>query len=108
MGETTVHIELPQELVKQVQDARLNLRQIMIDALQEELSQHGQSAFRVEFRPYPSDDEIEQVIKASIARMESGVAGQRVLGLHAGSMWMSDDFDAELPDEFWFGEGQAP
>jgi hypothetical protein len=30
----------------------------------------------------------------------------RVLGLHAsaGKAWMSEDFTAELPDEFWFGE----
>jgi hypothetical protein len=30
----------------------------------------------------------------------------RILGLHEhlGKAWMSDDFDAELPDEFWFGE----
>ena len=30
----------------------------------------------------------------------------RVLGLHAhlGAAWMSDDFKAELPDEFWLGE----
>lgn len=28
---------------------------------------------------------------------------QRTLGLHAHleGFWMSDDFDAELPDEFW-------
>lgn len=27
----------------------------------------------------------------------------RILGLHAhlGSAWMSDDFNAELPDDFW-------
>lgn len=37
---------------------------------------------------------------------ESEVAAQppRIFGLHAGQIWMSDDFDAELPDEFWFGE----
>lgn len=31
---------------------------------------------------------------------------QRVLGLHAhlGEAWMSDDFNDELPDSFWFGE----
>ncbi len=31
---------------------------------------------------------------------------KRILGLHAhlGEAWMSDDFDDELPDEFWFGE----
>ena len=25
----------------------------------------------------------------------------RVAGLHAGAIWMSDDFDEPLPDEFW-------
>lgn len=25
----------------------------------------------------------------------------RVAGLGKGTMWMSDDFDVELPDEFW-------
>jgi hypothetical protein len=30
----------------------------------------------------------------------------RVLGLHAhlGKAWLSDDFNAELPDSFWLGE----
>ena len=28
----------------------------------------------------------------------------RVPGLHAGLGWMSDDFNAPLPDEFWLGE----
>ena len=26
---------------------------------------------------------------------------QRILGLGEGKTWMSDDFDDELPDEFW-------
>lgn len=26
---------------------------------------------------------------------------QRIAGLHAGMGWISDDFDAPLPDEFW-------
>jgi hypothetical protein len=29
---------------------------------------------------------------------------QRIPGLHTGTVWMSDDFDAPLPDEFWLGE----
>ena len=29
---------------------------------------------------------------------------RRVAGLHRGKIWMSDDFDAPLPDEFWTGE----
>jgi hypothetical protein len=28
----------------------------------------------------------------------------RIPGLHAGTTWVSDDFDAPLPDEFWTGE----
>jgi prevent-host-death family protein len=29
----------------------------------------------------------------------------RIAGLNEGEVWMSDDFDAELPDEFWLGKG---
>jgi len=28
----------------------------------------------------------------------------RILGLHAGQIWMSDDFNDELSDKFWLGE----
>ncbi len=28
---------------------------------------------------------------------------RRVAGLHEGAMYMHDDFDAPLPDEFWLG-----
>jgi len=30
-------------------------------------------------------------------------AQPRILGVHAGTLWVSDDFDAELPDAFWLG-----
>lgn len=29
---------------------------------------------------------------------------KRIAGLNRGQVWMSDDFDAPLPDEFWLGE----
>ena len=29
---------------------------------------------------------------------------KRVLGLSKGKIWMSDDFNEPLPDEFWTGE----
>lgn len=35
--------------------------------------------------------------------MSNGTKKQRIAGLHAGMGWMSDDFDAPLPDEFWLG-----
>jgi Protein of unknown function (DUF2281) len=28
----------------------------------------------------------------------------RVLDLHKGQVWMSEDFDEPLPDEFWLGD----
>ena len=30
--------------------------------------------------------------------------GPRRFGLHAGEVWISDDFNAPLPDSFWLGE----
>ena len=27
----------------------------------------------------------------------------RIAGLHQGTIWMSDDFDEPLPDDFWLG-----
>jgi len=32
--------------------------------------------------------------------------GARVFGLSEGEMWMSDDFNAPLPESFWLGETQ--
>lgn len=29
---------------------------------------------------------------------------QRVLGLHQGQIWMSEDFNEPLSEEFWLGE----
>lgn len=29
---------------------------------------------------------------------------ERVFGMYEGQGWVSDDFNDELPDEFWFGE----
>jgi prevent-host-death family protein len=28
----------------------------------------------------------------------------RIAGLNEGEVWMSDDFNAELPEEFWLGK----
>ena len=33
------------------------------------------------------------------------VPKQRVMDLFKGQIWMSDDFNDPLPDEFWMGEG---
>ena len=49
----------------------------------------------------------ERIIEEGVATIQESkerVKKKRVLGLHAGSMRMSDDFDAPLPDEFWLGK----
>ncbi len=41
-----------------------------------------------------------------VAQPPNELPKERVLGLHAhlGPHWMSDDFNDELPIEFWLGE----
>ena len=41
---------------------------------------------------------------AEIVGIRSPKKGKRVAGLNRGTAWVSDDFDAPLPDEFWLGE----
>ncbi len=36
-----------------------------------------------------------------ISPIEGSGNKQRIAGLRQGQYWMSDDFDDELPDEFW-------
>jgi antitoxin (DNA-binding transcriptional repressor) of toxin-antitoxin stability system len=31
-------------------------------------------------------------------------AGERVAGLHSGQIWISEDFDEPIQDEFWMGD----
>lgn len=40
---------------------------------------------------------------ARVVAVPRKVKTQRILGLHAGKMWISPDFDDPLPDEFWLG-----
>lgn len=45
---------------------------------------------------------------APVARVEALAPqkpqGKRIIGMHEGTVWMSDDFDDELPLEFWLGD----
>jgi prevent-host-death family protein len=40
---------------------------------------------------------------ARLVPIAASAAQSRVAGLHVGAIWMSDDFDEPLPDEFWLG-----
>ena len=41
---------------------------------------------------------VARIVPLAVATMN------RVAGLHAGSVWMSPDFNEPLPDTFWAGE----
>jgi predicted DNA-binding antitoxin AbrB/MazE fold protein len=46
-----------------------------------------------------------QILEATVLETpQEDENSERVFGLHEGMGWMSDDFDDELPDSFWFGE----
>jgi antitoxin (DNA-binding transcriptional repressor) of toxin-antitoxin stability system len=42
--------------------------------------------------------------KARLVPLAKAQIQPRVLGLHEGEGWMSDDFNAPLPDSFWFDD----
>ena len=45
------------------------------------------------------EEPLAEIVGISTTKKE-----KRVAGLNRGSAWVSDDFDAPLPDEFWLGE----
>ena len=45
--------------------------------------------------------------RAKLVMVQERPRGPRVFGQHRGQAWLSDDFDAPLPPDFWAGEGSA-
>lgn len=41
---------------------------------------------------------------AKVSPIEKPERKERILGLREGQVWLSEDFDDELPDSFWLGE----
>ena len=48
--------------------------------------------------------ELIQTAKSSSSEMAVSSQELRMPGLHSGQVWMSEDFNDPLPDEFWLGE----
>jgi hypothetical protein len=60
----------------------------------------SRQGFALRAKKIPSEWDLEQSSSKSV----SAAPPKRVLGLHAGQGWLSEDFNAELSDEFWFGD----
>lgn len=57
--------------------------------------------------PEPLLAEVLSFIRATknkSVQLSQQLGFQRVAGLHDGQIWMSDDFNEPLPDEFWLGD----
>lgn len=52
----------------------------------------------------PVDLEEGQEVEVIASKQQNSRQGKRIMGLHEGAAWMSDDFDDPLPDSFWLGE----
>jgi hypothetical protein len=97
MSDKPFTLDLPEELLAQAKSAQIDVRRLMIDALQREVAraQAGVS------ESYPLPEVVEKAVQDSLRRVASDTAPSRILGLNAGGATMSDDFDAPLPDDFW-------
>lgn len=47
-----------------------------------------------------------QSAKAKTIQVSTGNNSPRIAGLHHGEIWMSEDFNEPLPDEFWLGDDE--
>jgi Protein of unknown function (DUF2281) len=56
------------------------------------------------FAEFLLERQIQSMARNTSVEVMPSPPKQRVLGLHQGMGWMSDDFNDPLPDEFWLGE----
>ena len=70
-----------------VHDAETNLTELINQALR------GEDVVIAE-----ADKPLVRLTPVSVSSSQ-----QRVAGLNRGEIWVSDDFDESLPDEFWLG-----
>lgn len=96
MTDKSLILTLPAELLDRANAANLDLRQLLLETLEEKLPHFESDILEILKARLPAEN-----VEAALNALQQG---QRILGLHAGTFWMSDDFDAELPNEFWLGE----
>jgi prevent-host-death family protein len=51
-----------------------------------------------------NDKPVARLVPAEAESVDDAPPRKRIAGLNRGSIWVSDDFDEPLPDEFWLGQ----
>lgn len=82
---------------------------VVLDLTTEQEEKLRQAAYQ---RGLDTDRLLREVVDAALANLVPSVPPQsalpspapRIADLHAGQTWVSEDFDAPLPDSFWLGE----
>ena len=106
MSDVLLTIRLPEELVAKAKAANVEIGSFLIDSLTRRLGVETAAVFELPppANRMPTREEVEIEIQKSTERIASGNYPLRTLGLNKGTVWVSDDFDDPLPDEFWLGE----
>ncbi len=100
MKDSTLTLDIPEELLERAKSAKVDVRQTLIEALERKVEQTlAKSPNRM-----PTREEIDAALEESTRRNLSGNYPLREYGYLKGQLWIADDFDDELPDEFWFGD----
>jgi antitoxin (DNA-binding transcriptional repressor) of toxin-antitoxin stability system len=69
---------------------------LTLEQLLAELEHHGEVLLTRGDDPVARLSPVEKVVTPK----------ERILGLHEGQAWVSEDFDDELPDSFWLGDDE--
>src|SRR5688572_12899180 len=108
MSDKQLIIELPEELLDQAAAAQIDMRAVVEKALLLELAQRKNRYVYEHEKLVPMTmeekrDYLRQVLPPE--RLDQALRdleeGKRIPGLWEGQIWMSDDFNDPLPDEFW-------
>jgi uncharacterized membrane protein len=96
MSDKEFVLALPEELLERALAANLDLRQVLIESLNDRLPDLPAETLAILKKRLPAD----QVVGA----LQAIQNGERVLGLHAGVIGDTSAFDDPLPDDFWLGD----
>jgi hypothetical protein len=100
MKELSLTLAIPQDLLERANIAQVDIRQTVIEALERKVQDYHPTVHN----KMPTRAEIDAAVEEAQLQLESGEVQPRTWGYLKGQIWIADDFDDELPDEFWLSD----